>query len=56
MKEFRRFDSNQLIPPSQGDIQRLPDSCFSIWIVEAASLQPLSLAEQGPLEDKILEL
>ncbi|KAL8997826.1 MAG: hypothetical protein Q9169_002998 [Polycauliona sp. 2 TL-2023] len=55
-KEYRRFDSNQLVAPPKDVIVRLPDECFSIWVVEAPPLVPPDLAEQRPLEDQILEI
>lgn len=56
IKEYRRFDANQLMPPPMEVLSRLPDECFSIWVVEAPPLLPPDLAEQRPLEDQILEL
>ncbi|KAL8980954.1 MAG: hypothetical protein Q9177_005726 [Variospora cf. flavescens] len=56
IKEYRRFDTNQLVAPLKDVIVRLPDKCFSIWIVEAPPILPPDLAEQRPLEDQILEL
>ncbi|KAL8652976.1 MAG: hypothetical protein Q9210_002368 [Variospora velana] len=56
IKEYRRFDTNQLVAPPKDVIVRLPDKCFSIWIVEAPEILPPDLAEQRPLEDQILEL
>ncbi|KAL8670233.1 MAG: hypothetical protein Q9168_005222 [Polycauliona sp. 1 TL-2023] len=56
IKEYRRFDTNQLVAPPKDVIVRLPNECFSIWVVEAPSLVPPDLAEQRPLEDQILEL
>ncbi|KAL8975099.1 MAG: hypothetical protein Q9197_000678 [Variospora fuerteventurae] len=56
IKEYRRFDTNQLVAPPKDVIVRLPDKCFSIWIVEAPAILPPDLAEQRPLEDQILEL
>ncbi|KAL8976247.1 MAG: hypothetical protein Q9205_007705 [Flavoplaca limonia] len=56
IKEYRRFDTDQLIAPPKDVIVRLPDECFSIWVVEAPPLGPPDLAEQRPLEDRILEL
>ncbi|KAL8644728.1 MAG: hypothetical protein Q9226_007618, partial [Calogaya cf. arnoldii] len=45
-----------LVAPPKDVIVRLPDECFSIWVVEAPALVPPDLAEQRPLEDQILEL
>ena len=56
VKEYKRFDSNQLVAPPREVIARLPDKCFSIWVVEAPPILPPDLAEQRPLEDQILEL
>ncbi|KAI4268225.1 MAG: hypothetical protein LQ337_007965 [Flavoplaca oasis] len=56
IKEYRRFDTDQLVAPPKDVIVRLPDECFSIWVVEAPPLGPPDLAEQRPLEDRILEL
>ncbi|KAI4256860.1 MAG: hypothetical protein L6R42_005986 [Xanthoria sp. 1 TBL-2021] len=56
IKEYRRFDTNQLVAPPKDVIVRLPDECFSIWVVDAPPLVPPDLAEQRPLEDQILEL
>ena len=54
--EFRRFEGGQLIAPTQDVISILPDSYYSIWVVEAPQLRLLNMAEQRPLEEKILEL
>lgn len=54
--QFRRFESGQLIAPTQDVISILPDSFYSIWVVEAPQLRLLNMAEQRPLEEKILEL
>lgn len=56
IKEYRRFDSNQLVEPPKDAVSRLPDECFAIWVVEAQPLRPPDLAEQRPLEEQILEL
>lgn len=56
VEEYRRFETRRLIAPPSNDINRLPDSCFTIWVVEAPPLRPPDLAEERPLEDKILEL
>ncbi|KAI4283343.1 MAG: hypothetical protein L6R38_002229 [Xanthoria sp. 2 TBL-2021] len=56
IKEYRRFDTNQLVAPPKDVIVRLPDECFSIWVVDAPPLIPPDLGEQRPLEDQILEL
>ncbi len=55
MEEYKRFEVRLVAPPLDF-ITRLPDDCFSIWIVEAPSVQPPDLAEQRTLEDKILQL
>ncbi|KAK3178116.1 hypothetical protein OEA41_000249 [Lepraria neglecta] len=54
--QFRRFDTGQLVPPPPDRVALLPHGCFSIWVVEAAPVRPLDLAEQRPLEEKIVEL
>ena len=54
--QFRRFEAGQLIAPIPDVISILPDSDYSIWVVEGAPLRPLDMAEQRPLEEKILEL
>lgn len=54
--QFRRFESGTLVAPSSDVLSRLPDSCFSIWVVEETSVRPPDLAEQRPFEEKILEL
>ncbi|KAL8770394.1 MAG: hypothetical protein Q9209_003820 [Squamulea sp. 1 TL-2023] len=56
IKEYRRFDTHQLVAPPKDVIVRLPAECFSIWVVEAPPIIPPDLAEQRPLEDQILEL
>lgn len=56
VKEYERFGSSQLIAPPSADIQRLPDSCFSVWLAAAGPPQPPSQSEPGPLEEKILKL
>ena len=53
--QFRRFDDGSLTTPDSGMVSRLPDDCFSIWLIDIASLPPPDLAEQRYLEDKILE-
>ena len=54
--QFRRFEARQLIAPMQDVISILPDSNYSIWVVEGPPRRPLDMAEQRPLEEKILEL
>ena len=54
--QFRRFDAKQLIAPPQDVISILPDSYYSIWVNEGPSPRSLDMAEQRPLEEKILEL
>lgn len=56
MDEYRRFETRRLVAPPSDDITRLPDDCFSIWVAEAPPIRPADLAEERPLEDKILEL
>ena len=53
--QFRRFEAQQLIAPTQDVISILPDSDYSIWVVEGP-LRPLDMAEQRSLEENILEL
>ena len=54
--QFRRFESRQLIAPTQDVISILPDSYYSIWVIEGPPLRQLDMTEQRPLEEKILEL
>ena len=54
--QLSRFETGELEPPRLDVILRLPDNCFSIWISEEALPRPAMLAEQRPLEEKILEL
>ena len=54
--QFRRFDTGQLVRPSSDRISLLPESCFHIWFIEEPLTRPPDLAEQRPLEEKILEL
>ena len=54
--QFHRFESRQLIAPIQDVISILPDSYYSIWVAESPPLHQLNMAEQRPLEEKILEL
>ena len=54
--QFRRFDTGQLVRPPSDRISLLPENCFSIWFVEESPTRPPDLAEQRPLEEKILEL
>ena len=54
--QLSRFDTGELEPPKLDVILRLPDDCFSIWIHEEPMPRPAVLAEQRPLEEKILEL
>ncbi|KAL8932957.1 MAG: hypothetical protein Q9216_006595 [Gyalolechia sp. 2 TL-2023] len=57
IKEYRRFDSPRTLEaPPEDVILLLDDSCYSIWVVEPLSPEPAPLAEQGPTEEKILEL
>ena len=54
--QFRRFEGGQLIAPTQDIISILPDSYYSIWVVDAPRLRLQDMADQRPLEEKILEL
>ena len=54
--QFGRFDTGQLTRPLFDRISLLPESCFSIWFVERPPIGAPNLAEQRPLEEKILEL
>ena len=56
VEEYRRFDRRLLVAPPTNDITRLPDSCFSIWVVEVPPVRAPDLSEERILEDKILEL
>lgn len=55
-EQFLRFDAGQLATPPADAVYRLPESCFSTWVVEEDLLHPPDLAEQRPFEEKILEL
>lgn len=55
IREYKRFRSNQLIPPPQDNIIGLPDQCFSIWAADTLKISPPDLTEQRPFEDLILE-
>ena len=54
--QLSRLDTGELEPPTPDVILRLPDNCFSIWGYEDSLPRPAVLAEQRPLEEKILEL
>ena len=54
--QFRRFESRQLIAPMHDVISMLPDSYYSIWVVEGPPRRPLDMSEQRPLEERILEV
>ena len=54
--QLSRFNAGELEPPTPDVILRLPDNCFSIWVYEEPLPRPAVLAEQRPLEEKILEL
>ena len=54
--QFQGFEKGNLVAPPDDVLLRLPDSCFSIWVVEESPVRPLDLAEQRPFEEKILEL
>ena len=54
--QFGRFNTGQLIRPPSDRILLLPESCFSIWFIETPPIRAPDLAEQRPLEEKILEL
>ncbi|KAG6999498.1 hypothetical protein G7Y79_00034g069210 [Physcia stellaris] len=56
IKEYRRFDNRQLTAPPRDGLSRLPEDCFSIWVVEAPEVLAPDLAEQRPFEDEILKL
>lgn len=57
VNEYRRFDSPRILEaPPEDVILLLDDSCYSIWVVEPTGPEPAPLAEQGPTEEKILEL
>ncbi|KAI4166587.1 MAG: hypothetical protein LQ343_007923 [Gyalolechia ehrenbergii] len=57
VKEYRRFDSPWTLEAPPEDVMLLlDDSCYSVWVVEPLSPEPAPLAEQGPTEEKILEL
>ncbi|KAL8697349.1 MAG: hypothetical protein Q9201_007164 [Fulgogasparrea decipioides] len=54
--QFHRFDTNQLVRPSSGDLLQLPDDYFAIWVDEEPPLRSLDIVEQRPLEEKVLEI
>ena len=54
--QFKRFDAGSLEVPDLSVVSRLPDDCFSVWLIDTASLPPPNLAEERSLEEKILEL
>ncbi|KAL9025553.1 MAG: hypothetical protein Q9196_005647 [Gyalolechia fulgens] len=55
--QYRRFDSPRTLEaPPEDVILLLSDSCYSVWVVEPSSPEPAPLAEQGPTEEKILEI
>lgn len=54
--EYGRFESGSLIAPPSDVICRLPDDCFLVWVVQTPTIRPPDLAEQRPLEDRILEV
>ncbi|KAL8825812.1 MAG: hypothetical protein Q9170_007647 [Blastenia crenularia] len=55
--EYRRFEAPPTLEAPAEDVALLlSDDCFSIWVSEPLSLEPASLAEQGPTEEKILEV
>ena len=56
MNECKRFESGSLIAPPLDVISRLPDDCFLVWTVQTPTIRPPDLAEQRPLEDRILEV
>ncbi|KAI9651586.1 MAG: hypothetical protein M1831_000597 [Alyxoria varia] len=56
IREYRRFDFDQLSVPPTDAIVRLPDQSFEVWATTSPPLCPPDLAEQRPLEDSILEL
>ena len=56
VREYRRFDSNQLRAPPKETIIRLPDQCFTIWAKKAPPLRPPDLAERRHEEEFVLEL
>ena len=56
IRECRRFETKQLVAPSNDAIIRLPDQCFSIWAKPDPPLEVPDLTEPRPLEDLILKL
>ena len=56
IREYRRFNTNQLIAPPQESIVRLPDQCFEIWAKAASPLRPPDLAEKRHEEESVLKL
>lgn len=55
-EQFKRFETGELVCPPSERIALLPESCYSIWFVEETPKRPPDLAEQRPLEEKILEI
>ena len=53
--QFALFDDRQLVAPAADVITRLPDEYYQIWQSDEPRLRSLEIAEQRPLEDKILE-
>jgi hypothetical protein len=54
--EYKRFESGELIAPEAGVISRLPDDCFSIWIVDQLAARAPLQTDERPHEEKILEM
>ena len=54
--QLSRFETNELTAPPVDVLSQLPDSCFSIWVGDGTSPQPLPVTYGRPLEEKILEL
>ena len=56
VNEYRRIRLGQLIPPEDDAISRLPEACFSIWMVDHDTVGLPVLADERISEEKILEL
>ena len=51
-----RFETGELGQPTSNVIARLPDHCFTIWVHEKPLPRLAVLADNSPLEEKILEV
>ena len=53
--QFTLFDDCQLVAPAADLIARLPEEYYQIWQFEEPRMRSLEMAEQRPLEHKIME-